>query len=114
MSLVLHYNNLIGQQKTRSWNPVHKKDFPVLVKCYLDVGNSKLKEFKKEFEGRPSFYQMSVYLERLKSTHGKRLRQVMVWDIEAAAIDRERYQKGEYHGRTSKGQYYDTRGACSA
>lgn len=114
MSLVYHYNNLEGQEKTRSWNPMHKKSFPVMISFHIDQGDLKLKEIKKESEGSPTFGQVTTYIERIKLSYGKRLKQVMVWDMEALEQTKIQYERGDYFGGTGKGQYFNTRGACSA
>ncbi|MHC8523956.1 hypothetical protein ACPJHQ_25895 [Rossellomorea sp. H39__3] len=114
MSLVLHYNNFEGQRKTRSWNPQYKQGFPVMISFHVVQENSKLKEIKKESKGRPSFGQVTTYIERLKLKYGDRLKQVMVWDLEALEQVKNKYERGAYFGGTGKGQHNDTRGARSA
>ena len=114
MSLVFHYNNLEGQRKTRSWNPQHKQGFPVMISFHVVQEDSKLKEIKKESEGSPTFGQITTYIERVKLKYGDRLKQVMVWDLEALEQTKIQYERGDYFGGTGKGQYFNTRGACSA
>lgn len=91
---VYHYYVFEGHKKHRSWNPLHKEKFNVLIKCYVK-GQRKVTEIKMESKEPATFHQCCRQAERLKQAYGSDLEQIYIWDMDEVNEAKKRHDAGE-------------------
>ena len=94
MSAVYHYFVHEGHKKHRSWNPLHKEKFNVLIKCYVKE-NGKVKTIELESKKPATFHQCCKQAEKLKQTYGADLDQIYIWDMDEINEAKRRHDEGE-------------------
>lgn len=89
MYAVYHYHH----KKHRSWNPLGKEKFNVLIKCFVQ-GQKKITEIKMESKEPATLHQCCRQVEKLKQAYGSDLQQIFIWDLDEINEAKRRHDEG--------------------
>ncbi|MCP3742728.1 hypothetical protein [Rossellomorea sp. BNER] len=95
MSAIFQYNNFEGKPIHKSWNPINKDRFQVLIKIYISKNGEEKPEVIEKPSTRPATIQeCHAYVKKVKSQYGKALKQILIWDMEAIEETKKRFESG--------------------